>query len=238
MRKSFFDDDLSKTAPAELLNGDEPENDGGGDAPERSGAESPERDASYYRRQRQALPEEVATRSDEIQRLRQRQEDLERQKKALVDLRRRLDEYEEGRRDLLNRLGRGIVLLRKEEEQASRMATVCSESRGLFERLKNDVQSIQSDRWNEAEFEGELTEALARIESARQAYRKALDRVNANAWRRNESDEPIPPETRDAAARPGFLYWLVAGSAFLLPLLIFLGLIFGLFSWRMGWWLG
>lgn len=209
MAKEFFDADLIDKGAAE------PARPADGRAVGETG--------SFFTQQKRQLPEQVRQTADEIERLRQRQDELERRKQALSEQRRRVEAYEHGRRDILDKLGRSAVMVVREGEQASRMAALCAETGSLFQSLHKEIESIAPDAWAEQDYDKELTKALAQIEAASQAYRKAMDRVNATAWHRGAQEGSAPdlggvlPATAESPR--SFSHWIVAGFAFSLPLI-------------------
>ncbi|MDD5705226.1 MAG: hypothetical protein PHR35_04835 [Kiritimatiellae bacterium] len=216
MSKDFYDEDLIATS-------------GGAGGTHAGGPAGTVREAgehdSFYGRQKRDLPEKVSQATDEIERLRQRQEDLERRKQALVEQRRRIEAYEHGRREMLDKLGRSAVMVVREGEQASRMAALCTETGSLFRKLHQELEGLQPENWPEAEYDKELTQALAQIEAASAEYRRAMDRVNASTWRQGEQERGGGAEGYGGGAGgnglpQSFTQWIMAGFAFSLPLLI------------------
>ncbi len=212
MAKDFFDADLIDRGAAPP-------------APAAAGDRATDAERSFFERQKQGLPEQVGQTSDEIERLRLRQEELERRKQALVEQRRRIESYERGRRELLGKLGRSAVMVVREGEQAARVATLCSETGAQFQKLHQEIEAIAPERWAEAEYDRELTQALAQIEAAGTEYRRAIDRIDASSWRRapegGAEADPLAGGAPAAGAVPRtFTQWLAAGFAFCLPLLV------------------
>ena len=219
MTKAFVDDDLIDRVP-----------DGAAGA-SRDLAPGAAEGHSVYSQKKRELPEQVNQAVDEIERLRQRQEHLERRKQELVDQRRRIESFEHNRRDMLDKLGRSAVLVVREGEQASRMAALCTEAGSLFSRLHQEMESFFPERWTEEEYDARLTQALAQVEAAASEYRCAMDRINALAWNRGggkgAADEAAALDSLAGRARQGwpatFTGWFLAGLAFTLPLLITVG---------------
>ena len=203
MATDFFDEDLAESAPPP----DSP-------SPVPSGE-------SYYERQRRELPEQLSKTGDEIERLKQRQEALERRKQEIIDQRRRVELFEHNRKDLLDKLRRNAVMVIRESEQASRTAALCNEVGGLFSRLHQELEAFEPDSWTEEEYDARLTEALAKIDAAAAEYRKAMDQVSAVNWRGTETvhDDDASLDTAGGAPR-GFGHWLMAGFAFAIPFAI------------------
>ena len=216
MAKTFFDDDLIDQGP-----------DGVADASRARTAATPET-PSVYSQKKHELPEQVNQATDEIERLRQRQEHLERRKQELVDQRRRIEAFEHNRRDMLDKLRRSAVLVVREGEQASRMAALCGEAGALFSKLHQEMETFFPERWTEEEYDARLTQALAQVEAAGTEYHRTMDRINALGWNRGDGKAPADDASSLDSLMPRghkglpatFTGWLLAGLAFTLPLLV------------------
>jgi len=227
MGTDFFDDDL--TRPDDTRR----------ESPEEAGEVPvlPITDASLSRmvRQKADLSNQVAGAMKEIGQLRMRQGALEKEKMSLEDLGRRQDEYEVGKRDIIEKLNRSLVLLEKEEIQATRVVELCSEVRRRFRDTLSELAKIKEEAWADENFEGELDRATTLVENARQVYRKALARIDATGWQRGGSGKtPLnePQEmTWESSGERGFGFWLKVGLAMTLPLLAFLAALFAAWVW-------
>ena len=207
MATDFFDEDLAETAPDTAP---------AQPAPADSGE-------SYYERRKREMPEQITKTGDEIERLKQRQEALERRKQEIIDQRRRVELFEHNRKDLLDKLRRNAVMVVRESEQASRTAALCTEVGNLFSRLHRELEAFAPDSWNQEEYDAHLTEALAKIDAATAEYRKAMDQVSAVNWRgSDDSDAAFEP---GGGAPRGFGRWFLAGLAFSIPFAIFAAII-------------
>ncbi len=180
-----------------------------------------------YERVRRRIEEDESRSSDEIDRIRKRSEEIERQRQVLRALRNRQIEFDRTHRELTEGLKRNIVLLREEEEQAARAATVCHEIRLRFETLQDEIDRIDPDAWDDATHEQELTQALAQVEAARAVFRKGIDRVAALGWRPDAAELASP---RNALPVQGlsslrFADWVRIGIALTLPLVLLLALL-------------
>ncbi len=210
MATDFFDEDLAETPAAR---------------PPAPSAPPP--GESYYERKKRELPEQLSQTGDEIERLKQRQEALERRKQEIIDQRRRVELFEHNRKDLLDKLRSNAVMVVRESEQASRTAALCNEVGGLFSRLHQELEAFAPDSWGEEEYDARLTEALAKVDAASAEYRKAMDQVAAVNWRgadapREEGDLSLESGT---GAPRGFARWFVAGFAFAIPFALLAALI-------------
>lgn len=225
MSRAFFDDDLIDRGP-----------EGTDETPSAYG-DAVQEAPSVYSRKKSELPEQVNQASDEIERLRQRQESLERRKQELVDQRRRIEAFEYNRRDMLDKLRRSAVLVVREGEQAGRMAALCGEVGALFSKLHQEMETFFPERWTEEEYDARLTQALAQVEAASAEYQRAMNRLNALGWRSTDGKAPVDDAAsleglvpRGRRGQPGtFTGWLLAGFAFTLPLIITIGILIAVY---------
>lgn len=225
----FFDDDLVKQRDAarkiKLPLGDEPLGTVG-DIP--AGEEVPVRPLSDFNLTRMAkhkheVNDQVVQAMEELERLRKRQEDLEREKQELEDLRRKQEEYERGKREMIERFTQSLVTLEKDELQAERMGELLGATRKRFKNMLNEIQSIAEEGWPEETIRDELNKALTLIEDARMEFNKAMSRIEgaggekqAPAHHAAALQEGLPYREPDRS----FGYWLKAGIAITLPLII------------------
>jgi len=110
MAEDFFDEDL--------VDVDTPQTAAGGSAP----TVTPLTGAGQLRmhRQKEEITTQVADAVKEIEGLRMRQEQLEKERSDLQDLARRQDSYGEAKIEVIDQLTRSIVHLEKDEAQAHR----------------------------------------------------------------------------------------------------------------------
>jgi len=121
--------------------------------------------------------DELEGRASEMQKkladLRRAQEALERERGQLDEARRRLAEFQNGRTEMLQHLGRGVGLLEKAALDARRNAEQMSRTlESLREALRN-VEAIEQDKWTAENYSSELTRALTAIENARMEWNSA-----------------------------------------------------------------
>lgn len=182
---------------------------------------TPEGEASLIKH-KQELTEKVAIAVKEIEELRQRQLELEREKTDLEELKRRQEEYESGKKKLIENLGHTLVLLEKEEEQTIQLREILAQTRGRFRDMLSDLRKIDESAWQSFGFRSELMKAVAMIESTRAEYRRALARIEAMISQRSAlSHEIIQSDiTVSANQTHSFLYWLKAGLAIGLAFLL------------------
>ena len=140
---------------------------------------TPQGAASAYAGAMQRAPtrEEVDSRVAEAQQklaeLKRAQDDLERERSALEELRRRQLEFQNGRQEVIHQLTRGLGLLQEAEFNSRRDAEqMAKEIIDLTDALKK-VEAVHEETWTKENFNIELTKALTAIENARMEWNGA-----------------------------------------------------------------
>jgi TolA-binding protein len=190
-------------------------------------------------RQREDLHQQVAQAVSEIERLRSRQQMIEKEKSDLEELSRLQADYQAGKDEIIGRLRQSMVLFEKEEGQASRMAELLSVMRGRFSETLNELRAINESEWSETEFATDLRKAMVLVEDAKKTYQKALSKIDAEGWQRQGAPgraaalaDELP---HDFGVPRGFLFWLKAGLAFSIPLGLVLIALFTVWLLTTGW---
>ena len=242
MSTDFFDDDLLKDENSEGGNRGSGRREPEAQAEPGSGFEiEPLSENSLGRlaRQKEETSAQMAGAVKEIEQLRHRQETLEKERGELEELRRRQEQYERDKRDMVQKLGRSVVLLEKEERQAARMVELLSAMRDKFGETLEEINGIDEQGWSDEQFDEELNRALAIVEDARQTYRQALAKIDAADWRKgsgNKAEGEIFEEAEEqAGVERGFGFWFKAGLAASLPLILVLAVLFALWVFFTGW---
>jgi hypothetical protein len=238
MGTDFFDDDLVREREAALkikLDGD-----GGGgprdglipssrDFPTRPIADLP---LTHLARHKQEVTEQMVGKAQELDRLRARQEELERERRMLEEMRQKQEAFDTGRRELKDRLNESLVRMEKERIQAERLAQLLDETRRVFRERLDEVVALKEDQWDDANLLDELNKALALLDNIRSDYNKAMAKVDAVQPQSAGGTDPAVrspgldgPDSAVARAPGGFGYWLRAGLAFTLPLMLLLAVL-------------
>ena len=105
--------------------------------------------------------------------LKRAQEELERERAGLEELRRRQTEFQTGRQEIVQQLTRGLGLLEEAEFVARRDAEQMVKTVGDFRAALTKVQAIHDEVWTKENFQIELTRALTTIENARMEWNSA-----------------------------------------------------------------
>lgn len=238
MGTDFFDEDLVRERESALkikLDGES------GGAPRDgfipSSRDLPNRPVSdltltHLARHKQEVTEQMVDKTQELDRLRARQEELEKERRTLEDMRKKQEAFDTGRRELKNRLSESLVRMEKDQLQADRLTQLLDETRRVFRARLDEVTELNEEQWADENLLDELNKGLALLENVRSDYNKALAKI--------EAIHPQVPAGAAAAVRPltfedapglsaegaqGFGYWLRAGLAFTLPLMSLLTIL-------------
>lgn len=138
---------------------------------------SPAAPASPGSPARAPSPEEVNVKILEAQgkiaELKRAHEELERERIALEETRRRQTEFQHGRNEMVTHLTRGVGLLEAAEFAARRDAEQMAKTLIEFRDALAKLQAIHEQNWRPDQFNTELTRALTTIENARMEWNSA-----------------------------------------------------------------
>ena len=121
--------------------------------------------------------EEVDTRVVDAQQklaeLKRAQEELERERTALEETRRRQMEFQTGRQEMIHNLTRGLGLLEEAEFTARRDAEQMAKTIADFRDSLSKIEVVREETWTKDNFNVELTRALTAIENGRMEWNAA-----------------------------------------------------------------
>jgi hypothetical protein len=110
--------------------------------------------------------------------LKRQQEEIERQKKELDELSRKQREFDEGRREIVEKLTRGLVLLEREESEVKRELEEIKKVRVNFAEQLGQTEHLNPADWSNEELPSELTKGLARVDQAKTIYSQSRARLH------------------------------------------------------------
>ena len=181
-------------------------------------------------RQKKELSDQVAGAVNEIERLRMKQENLEKEKIDLKELTRRQEKYERGKQGIIGELNQGIIIVEREESQATRMTELLSETGARFKKELAELKKIKEETWSNKNFETELNKALVKVDIARTTYKKAMAKIDASSWHKSSPGETqshvLEQLSHVSGEKRGFGFWLKVGLAVSLPIMLFLLMLF------------
>jgi chromosome segregation ATPase len=148
--------------------------------------------------------------------LKRQQEEIERQKRELEELSRKQREFDEGRREIVEKLTRGLVLLEREEFEVKRELEQIKIVRDSFADHLGQTENLNPADWASADLPSELTKALARVDQAKAIYSQSQARLAALRQAEGNDDADIPADlspdsppyekSMGAMMREGFAY--------------------------------
>jgi len=122
---------------------------------------------------RDEVDRKVVEAQQKLAELKRAQDDLERERAALEELRRRQTEFQTGRQEMIHHLTRGLGLLEEAEFNARRDAEQMVKTVADFRDALDKIQAIHDETWTKDNFSIELTRALTTIENARMEWNTA-----------------------------------------------------------------
>lgn len=176
-------------------------------------------------RHREELNTQKASAKLHIERLKQKQSEMEREEQMLSDLLEKQDQYERGKHEMLDRLSGSMVSLQKLGDHAARQVEVYFTTRDRLAADLEELQKINDAAWADDSFRDELNKAVVQIDAIRSDFVKAQATIEAvggpiklfdeHARKANSLDED-----EFAPSSKGFGHWLKVGLAASLPLIL------------------
>ncbi|MCC5847024.1 MAG: hypothetical protein JJU29_02940 [Verrucomicrobia bacterium] len=172
-------------------------------------------------RQRDRLEDQVATTAQELERLRQRRENLEAQKKSLEEIRALQADFLKEKKSIGQRLHQSQVLLEKEEIRTARLTDLYTDSRSIFAGLQDRLEELDENEWEEENFDEDLARAHDQLKGLKMEFNKTLARLDALGW---TPEAAAASEAEDEVVdERGFTGWMLVGLAVGLPIALLLG---------------
>jgi len=125
--------------------------------------------------------------------LKRAQQDLERERASLEELRRRQMEFTTSREEMVQHLTRGVAVLEETEFAARRDAEQMAKTLlGLREALVK-VETVQEETWTKDNLNTELTRALTTVENARMEWNSARLKFTVLSGEAMQQPADAPP---------------------------------------------
>ena len=128
---------------------------------------------------RDEVDRKVVEAQQKLAELKRAQDDLERERSALEELRRRQTEFQTGRQEMVHNLTRGLGLLEEAEFNTRRDAEQMVKTLADFRDALEKIQAVHDETWTKENFNIELTRALTTIENARMEWNAARMKLPA-----------------------------------------------------------
>src|SRR5258706_13611508 len=171
---------------------------------------------------RDEVDRKVVEAQQKLAELKRAQDDLERERASLEELRRRQTEFQTGRQEMIHNLTRGLGLLEEAEFNTRRDAEQMVKTITDFRDALTKIQAIHDETWTKENFSIELTRALTAIENARMEWNTARMKTPAlspEALKQTEV-ETAPQPAVSPLANLGFGQLCKIGLAMTWPLVV------------------
>lgn len=168
------------------------------------------------------LQDQVQRAKAELDELRRRSDQIERDKQRLEELSRRQEEFETGKADMLDKFTRAAVVIQRETQDAEKRLDQLHAINEAFETHQRTLESINPKAWVGLDLSKELSKALSAVDDARAEYNRSQPRLSLEpAEEPRAAEGGLPAEYEEYyAGEKGFFYWFKAGFAFTLPMLV------------------
>lgn len=169
------------------------------------------------------LDNQVQRAQEQLLSLKRQQDVIERQKRELEELSRRQEQFQQGRAEMVEKFTRSLVVLERENYDAQKRVETLHGIHESFIQHLDILEAINPKSWDAPEMHKELTKALSAVDDARAEYSRSLPKISAD--KDDAGADAVTPEGGyqmdfGATEAKGFTYWLKAGFAFTLPLLV------------------
>lgn len=173
------------------------------------------------------IDDQVALAQERLLALKRQAEQLEREKAKLEELSRRQEQFDSGRAEMVDKFTSSLVQIQRETDETLKRLEILKNIQASFSNYLQELEAINPKEWTQEDLTKELSKALGAIEDARSVYTKAQAQVAVEPLSGSPSTE-----AESAEGGQGFSYWLMAGFAFTLPLVILgiIGLVILFFS--------
>jgi hypothetical protein len=171
---------------------------------------------------REEVDRKVVEAQQKLAELKHAQQELERERSTLEELRRRQLEFQNGRQEIMQNLTRGLGLLEETTFNARRETEQMNKTIADFREALSKVEAIHDETWTKENFNVELTRALTAVENARMEWNSARLKIPALAGEHAKQPEPqsVPAPAALPLANLSFGQLCKIGLALTWPLLI------------------
>ena len=178
------------------------------------------------------LDSQVQKAQEQLIKLKREQEMIEKQKRELEELSRRQEELERGRTEMIEKLTRALVIIERQTGEAQKRVEQLRATAETFTGHLRTLEAVHPKVWPQESIPKELNRALSSVDHARSEFNQLRARLQADAANAAGTDTAADgaagggsaagnyDELFNEGGSRSFLYWLKAGLAFTLPLLI------------------
>ena len=161
------------------------------------------------------LDDQVALAQERLLALKRQSEQLEREKAKLEELSRRQEQFDSGRAEMVDKFTGSLVQIQRETDETLKRLEVLKNIQSTFSTYLQELEAINPKEWTSEELNKELSRAVGAVEDARSIYIKASAQIAVEPLA-----GPSVVEAEPSEGGQSFSYWLMAGLAFTLPLVV------------------
>ncbi len=168
------------------------------------------------------LDTQVQKAQEQLVALKRQQDIIERQKRELEELSRRQDQLHSGKTEMIEKLTRALVVLEREHLETQRRVDLLTSINDSFNGHLDQLEAINPKAWEGLDINKELAKALSAVDDARSEFARSLPKIGTTPSDEADLAGAAGPFHADyeATSAKDFLYWLKAGVAFTLPLVV------------------
>jgi len=176
----------------------------------------------------EALDSQVQKAQEALLTLKRQQDQIERQKRELEELSRRQEQLNQGRSEMVEKFTRALVVLERETYEARKRVEMLESIHESFSAHMDALDAINPKTWDGLDINKELNKALSAVDDARADYTSNVPKISPESDGDGADALAISSGYQMDYAHESprdFMYWLKAGFAFTLPIVI-LGIVF------------
>ena len=172
------------------------------------------------------IQDEYEEAQNTLAQLRQREAEIKRKADALEEITQKEEEFTRGRQEILEQIEEYLDLLDHEAIQARETAQDCVDTHQRFLAHLHNIQSMRPETWSRNNRRNELDRALLQIEAAEEVVEDSLPLIESltgkrqNRAARSSQGAISRSSSGRGVGETDFFFWLKAGIAFSLPLMI------------------
>jgi DNA repair exonuclease SbcCD ATPase subunit len=127
--------------------------------------------------------------------LRAQQEEVERQKLILENLRQKQDRFVSGKKEITEKLDRGLRSISDDLEEARRRVEDLAITQQDFQERLDALKTFLPERWQRSQLDHELDRALCSLDEAETSYEKGVRRLMAHRQSETVQHSNAHPQT-------------------------------------------
>ncbi|MDF1813357.1 MAG: hypothetical protein P1V20_14255 [Verrucomicrobiales bacterium] len=167
------------------------------------------------------LKDEYQEAQQALEELRHREELIRRRAEQLEEITGKEELFTKGRSELISQIEDYLDLLEKESAESNRIARECAGAHQRFHHHLNTIRKLRPEASDRQELNMELDHALRHIEAAEDEVSRTMPLIDLISQRKKGGHtSPKRKKSERFTEQGDFFYWLKAGFAFTLPIMM------------------